>query len=72
MRRTLTLAGAAGLVLAGVMMYIAWQHNPQGEFHSAGRVEWGPWLSLGAIWFMLPFTVGCICAALLWFNREGR
>lgn len=39
-------------VVAALMLYVAWQHNPQGEFHEAGIVHWGSWLSIGAVWFV--------------------
>ena len=52
------------------MMYIAWQHNSQGELHEAGRIHWGPWLAVGASWFALPFSLGAIIAAGLWFERK--
>jgi hypothetical protein len=37
--------------IAAFAMYAAWQHNPQGEFHSVGRVAWTAWLGLGLFWF---------------------
>jgi hypothetical protein len=33
-------------------MYIAWQHNPNGEFHDAGVVQWGAWLAVGLFWLV--------------------
>lgn len=68
--RALLLAAAAGILVAAPMMYIAWQHNPQGDFHEAGRIHWGPWLSVGFNWFVLPFSLGAIVAAGLWFERK--
>jgi len=52
---------AAGLSLvpaiavAAFVMYAAWQHNPQEVFHERGRVFWGPWLTIGASWFVAVF-----------------
>ena len=39
------------------MMYIGWEHNPQGEFHNEFGVQWGYWLFLGLSWFA-PVSVG--------------
>jgi hypothetical protein len=42
--------GAGCLVGAGVgalMMWIAWHHNAQGEFHEAGIIHWAAWLAVG-------------------------
>lgn len=68
--RALLLATAAGLLVAAPMMYIAWQHNSQGEFHENGQIHWGAWLGVGATWFVLPFSLGAIIAAGLWFERK--
>jgi len=51
----------AGIVVAGVMMYIAWDHNPQGEFHSGELgVNWADWLFLGFSWFVPVALVSCL------------
>lgn len=51
-----------GLVVAVFMMYVGWQHNPQGEFHDETGVHWGYWLLLGFSWFIaitgLPYAIG--------------
>ena len=36
-------------------MSIAWQHNPQCEFHCEGVVHWGNLITVGASWFMASF-----------------
>lgn len=71
--------GSAGLVILGVftliglavgafMMYVAWKHNPQGEFHDETRVFWGYWLLLGFSWFVaitgVPYAIGA--GVLVW------
>ena len=44
---------SAGMVVAAAMMYIAWQHNPQGAFREPERVHWGDWLTVGLSWFFV-------------------
>jgi hypothetical protein len=54
----------AGAVAAFVM-YAAWQHNPQGEFHSAAGVDWKAWLGLGLVWFLGVLLSGLLLAGAL-------
>jgi len=54
------MACAIGSLIAAFMMYAAWQHNPQCEFHCEGAVNWWHWLSVGASWF-----VACSFAAFV-------
>ncbi len=54
------LGGGAG----GLAMYVAWQHNPQGEFYeysgadaaSPKLIHWGYWSLLGLTWFAAVFV----------------
>ena len=41
-----------GLLVAAAMMYVAWQHNPQGEIYDESGVDWGYWLIIGVTWFL--------------------
>ena len=60
-----------GLTAAALMMYIAWEHNPQLEYHVPGNIHWGHWLFLGFLWFAMVasgislelslVSVGIIC-----------
>jgi len=46
--------------LAGTVMYAAWDHNPQGEYHENGTTNWGDLLLLGAPVFLFaggPFAL---------------
>jgi hypothetical protein len=60
----LSISVLFGTALGGVIMYIAWQHNPQGEFHQAGTVHWAHWLSLGGLWAALIILPGALLAAI--------
>jgi hypothetical protein len=48
-----------------VVLYIAWQHNPQCEFHCEGVVNWSVWLPYGLAAFVLVFAVASVALALL-------
>jgi len=49
-----------GAIVGVSMMYIAWQHNMQGEIHQVQNIEWGYWLSIGLFWALVvgvPLTI---------------
>ena len=50
-----------GLLLGGFMMYVAWEHNPQGEFHEQALIHWDAWLGIGLSWSV---AVTAICALI--------
>ena len=41
-----------GLLVATAVMYVAWQHNAQGEIHGQSSVDLGYWLLIGFSWFV--------------------
>lgn len=51
-KRAGAVGAATGLSIAALMMYVAWQHNPQGEFHDESAVHWLAWISIGAGWLV--------------------
>lgn len=70
--RRLFIRGASagafiGLLVAALMMYVAWQHNPDGVFHEAGAIH-GPWFLLGIAWFAPFLFLGALIGALLAFR----
>lgn len=46
------LGSGVGLVVAALVMYIAWDHNAQGEIHNESGVGWSYWLLMGLGWFV--------------------
>jgi hypothetical protein len=44
---------------AAIFLYIAWQHNPQCEFHCDGVIHWENWLTVGAVGGGLGLLVMC-------------
>lgn len=53
-----------GLLVAGAMMYAAWEHNPMGEIHGPDGVRWGAWLAAGLAW-LAPSAAAVLLAMLL-------
>ena len=65
-----------GLAVGAFMMYVAWKHNPQGEFHDETGVYWGYWLLLGFSWFIaiagVPYIIGAGVLAWRAIARSRR
>jgi hypothetical protein len=52
-----------GVLFAGFFMMAAWNHNPQGEFHSEEGIQWANWLEIGIAAFVvaeIPVAAGWI------------
>lgn len=49
------LAGlCAGFLAGALVMWMAWNHNPQCEIHCAEQgIDWGYWLALGGAGFVM-------------------
>jgi len=51
------LSTIVGVMLAFVMVYIAWQHNPQCEFYCKDEIFYSRILILWFSWFVIGFLV---------------
>lgn len=73
-RAGVLLGSAVGLMVAAVIMYIAWDHNAQGEIHNEFGVSWGYWLLIGLSWFVPVAAASSLVLGGLfaWFSRLGR
>lgn len=56
-----------GFCLAVLMMYVAWDHNPQGEFHDETGIHWLVWLGIGFGWIVAIAGVPCLMASVVSF-----
>lgn len=65
LRRIISVFFAAGALVAAAMMYIAWDHNSQGEIHDETGIHWGYWLFLGITWFAAIGVVPSVLAFLV-------
>lgn len=66
------LSALAGLFLAFFSMYAAYQHNPQGEIHQNGSIDWSYWLLIGFSWVFLPLLVAFILSAIYIFKKRSK
>ncbi len=62
------VGAVAGIAVAATMMYIAWQHNAQGEIHDEDGVHWFYLGAIGATWLVsvaapMALGVGAIAAS---------
>ncbi len=56
----------SGLIVEAAVMYVSWQHNPQGVIHNELGVDWGYWFLLGFSWFVpTALMVSLICGGIL-------
>jgi hypothetical protein len=59
-------SGVLALAVGGAMMNIAWQENPQCEFHCETLgVSWWPWLLVGISWAAPVFVVCFVVLGVL-------
>lgn len=57
MKKALLTSIIIALIPAVLMMQIAWEHNPQGEIHLNGNIDWSYLLLIGFSWFLPAFIV---------------
>lgn len=59
---TLSMSIIASSMFAAVILYMAFDHNPQGEFYdpSLGGIQWGAVVPLGGIAFSEAYIVSFI------------
>ena len=56
----------AGCLVGALVMWMAWQHNPQCEIHCAEQgIDWVYWLTLGAGGWLLGFVVCMLPASVV-------
>lgn len=67
MKINLIVSTVIGIILAFLMMYIAWEHNPQCEFHCEGTIHFGSLIIIGVSWFIASFIV--IFLSILIINK---
>ena len=66
LRRAALIGILPGVVVAALPMYMAWDHNPQGEFHEDGHIHWRHWLLLGFVYgFPMWLVSAAVAAAVL-------
>jgi len=53
-----------GLCCASLMMYVAWNHNAQGEIQNENGVNWYYWMAIGLSWFAVTAPIAGIIS---WF-----
>jgi hypothetical protein len=73
----LLVSALAGGLAAAAVMYVAWQHNPQGEFHEEINgvlsIHWGDWLRVGLSWFAVVFVpLSLVGTAVVRLLPSGR
>ena len=70
MKNNILISTIIALIVSTLMMYVAWEHNPQGE------IDFGYLTLLGMSWFVMVFLVIFIIVLIakkMWkyFNAQG-
>jgi hypothetical protein len=55
----------AGFVVAVPIMFVAWEHNAQGEIHDGEVVHWVYWGGIGLSWWLIVAVAGAVLTAAL-------
>ena len=65
---------AIGLTIGGLMMYLGWQHNSQGEFHDGETIYWSYWFGIGLSWWLFIAGIPSLFLTVLWtvFHFRSR
>ena len=57
MRKNIIISSIVGLILAFLMMYVAWEHNPQCEIVDDEVINFKYWIEIGLSWFIVAFVI---------------
>jgi len=57
MRKNFIISSTVGLILALLMMSVAWEHNPQCEIVDDGIIDFKYWIEIGFSWFIVAFVI---------------
>ena len=76
MKNNILISTIIALMVSIVMMYVAWEHNSQGEMHSEIGVNFSYLILLGMSWFVMVFIgvlILLLIAKKMWkyFNGKG-
>lgn len=68
---TYLISSVPGIIIGLLIMSIAYDHNPQGEFHSNGNIHWGELLPLGIAWALCTtlFLGTLVSASILMYKK---
>jgi len=57
MKKNIIISSIVGLILALLMMYVAWEHNQQCEIVDNGIIHFKHWIEIGLSWFIVAFVI---------------
>lgn len=65
-RRYLLAGAGVGVVVGAAALCVAWEHNPQGEFHDELGVRWPACVSLIGSYCLMGVGAGILMRAWAW------
>ncbi len=57
MKSNIIISTIMGLIVSITIMYLAWEHNSQGEIYSEEGINFSYWILMGMTWFSMTFVV---------------
>ncbi len=72
MKKIVSISIAISTIVAFVIMYIAWKHNPQGAIYLNDKIDYGYWFFLGFTWFILAFVLVFFSQIILKWLLKGK
>lgn len=68
--KALKISTPIGLLVGVAMCIVAWQHNPQCEFHCNGHIDWLAFFMLWVSWLVAIGVLGGLVFSLFFYIRN--
>jgi hypothetical protein len=65
--RKINVAVVFSFLVSSLMLYVAWRHNSQCEFHCSGSIQWSNMVVLFFSWFVPVFCVSYVALLAISF-----
>ena len=67
MKNSFIASTIVGTIVSFFMMYVAWEHNPQCEFHCEETIHFKSLIIVGLLWFVVGFISTLIISRIFNF-----
>jgi len=70
LKKTSLLSALLATVISLFMMYVAWEHNPQGEIYTNETINFSYWFLIGFSWFPLGFIAMFLLISIINYLKK--
>ena len=56
-KNNIIISTVIGFIVSIIVMYVAYEHNAQGEIYTEGVTDFSYWMLIGLSWFIATFIV---------------